>query len=276
MRWWAVRGHDREVSRSMVALVVSASAALALGLTTWAPRLAARDIGVAPAEPSLLTVAPAAEGAVALGDGVTVELYRSGLRLRDREGVLADTVTRGAPVSALLGSVEEDAEEGHPRERVGAALGSAGVDAVTTRPLDPGRREAVYTGSVQGEVDGRPRSLPLTIAVAPVAPVAPAGAGALVRVTVPGADGLVLHLDSRPAVTGIPPALPDRNLRLRAWWLSPAGNATATFTWVLGSRVGLGPAGAPRAVDLRPDGRIALHVWAPTATLSVVRVAPPP
>jgi hypothetical protein len=247
----------------MVALVLSAGAALALGLTTWLPRLAERDIGVAEAEPRLLTVASGAQGRVVLGNGVTVELFRSGLRARDATGVLADTVTRGAPVTALLGAVEPDEEDGHPRERVTGELATARVDTLVTA-----EGEAVWSGSLAGEVDGRDRRLPLTLRATR------AGGGVLLRAAVPGADALVWHLDARPAVTGIPPALPDRNLRLRAWWLATDAGADATFTWVLGSRVGLGPGGVARAVDLRPDGRIALHAWAPASTLAVQRLRP--
>ena len=41
------------------------------------------------------------------------------------------------------------------------------------------------------------------------------------------------------------------------------------FTWVLGTDVSIGPVQVPRAVDLRQDGRIAVHVWAPRAVVTV-------
>ena len=40
------------------------------------------------------------------------------------------------------------------------------------------------------------------------------------------------------------------------------------FTWVLYD-VSIGPVGVERAVDLRQDGRIAIHVWSPRAVVTV-------
>ena len=90
-----------------------------------------------------------------------------------------------------------------------------------------------------------------------------------VDVEVPDADAVVLHLDWRPATTGIAPALPERNLKERAYWVDPDVVEQPAFTWVLGTDVSIGPRGAPRAVDLRQDGRIAIHAWAPRAAVSV-------
>ena len=82
-------------------------------------------------------------------------------------------------------------------------------------------------------------------------------------------SAVVIHLDWRPATTGIAPALPERNLRQRAWWVDPTVVEQPAFTWVLGTDVSIGPVQVPRAVDLRQDGRIAVHVWAPRAVVTV-------
>ncbi len=79
----------------------------------------------------------------------------------------------------------------------------------------------------------------------------------------------MVPVDWRPAVTGIAPALPARNLRLRAWWFAPGHGEEAAYEWVLGTIVGLGPPSAARGIDLRGDGRIDLHVWSPAVRLRV-------
>ena len=68
---------------------------------------------------------------------------------------------------------------------------------------------------------------------------------------------------------GIAPALPEQNLRERAYWVDPTVVEQPAFTWVLGTDVSIGPVQVPRAVDLRQDGRIAVHVWAPRAVVTV-------
>ena len=83
------------------------------------------------------------------------------------------------------------------------------------------------------------------------------------------ADALVLSLDLRPNVRGIAGQLPERNLRNRAWWFEPSASAGPAFTWMNPSTVGLGPAGAARAIDLSVDGRIDLHVWRDSARLVI-------
>jgi hypothetical protein len=89
-------------------------------------------------------------------------------------------------------------------------------------------------------------------------------------VSVPRASALVVHLDHEPATTGIPPALPFRNLRRHAYWLAPdTGRADPAFTTVLGTDVAVGPAGVARAVDLRAAGRNDVHVWSESVVLSV-------
>lgn len=246
----------------MVALVVSSVAALLLGLTTWLPQIFEQDIGVASTEPALLTVAGQAKGVVPLGGGVVVALHDSGFSFADDAGVLGETVTAGAPVTVLLGTVETDGV--HPRERVRGALDTVRIDDVDVRP-----GSATYRGTVSGKVDGAARTLPLLVRVMLRGDVL------LVHIEVPGADAVVVHLDARPAVIGMPPVLPDRNLRRRAWWLPRSAPATDAFRWILPSTVGIGASGRERALDLRPDGRIAVHVWSSTATLSLSRTAPP-
>ena len=56
----------------MLALVVSLSGALVLGLTSWVPRVMARDIGIVDVEPGLLEVAQGARGVQSLGAGLSV------------------------------------------------------------------------------------------------------------------------------------------------------------------------------------------------------------
>ena len=252
LEWWRRRARDGEVSLSMVALLVSLTGALVLGLTSWVPTLLARDIGVADVEPGLLEVAQTARGVQSLGAGLSVALYDSGFRLSRGSTVLADTVTRGAPVTAVDGSLSEVAD--HPREDVTTVVPHARVDAVR-RVGDT----VVYSGVVH---DGR-RSLPMRIEFEAV------DGRIRMDAAVPGADAVAIHLDWRPATTGIAPALPERNLKERAYWVDPTVVDQPAFTWVLGTDVSIGPVQVPRAVDLRQDGRIAVHVWAPRAVVTV-------
>ncbi len=236
----------------MVALVVSLLAALSLGLTSWVPHVLERDIGVADVAPGLLEVAQGARGVQSLGAGLSVALYDSGFRLARGSTVLADTVTRGAPVTAMLGSVKE--VDGHLRERVTATLMHVRIDAVT-RVKDTVR----YVGVVHDDSTSKPLRIDFQ----------PIDGRIRMDVAVPGADALAIHLDWRPATVGIAPALPERNLRERAYWVDPTVVEQPAFTWVLGTDVSIGPVQVPRAVDLRQDGRIAVHVWAPRAVVTV-------
>lgn len=236
----------------MVALVVSLAAALVLGLTSWVPRVLARDVGIVDVEPGLLEVAEGARGVQSLGAGLAVSLYDAGFRLSRSSEVLADTVTRGAPVVAMVGDVVE--QGGSTRERVTGALTHVRVDAVTRV-----EETVVYAGIVHDEA----RTLPLRIELRAV------DGRIRLDVNVPGADAVVVNLDWRPATTGIEPALPERNLKERAYWVEPTVVDQPTFTWVLGTDVSVGPVRVPRAVDLRQDGRIAVHVWSPRAVVFV-------
>jgi hypothetical protein len=236
----------------MVALVVSLLAALSLGLTSWVPQVLERDIGVYDAAPGLLEVAQGARGVQSLGAGLSVALYDSGFRLARGSTVLADTVTRGAPVTAMMGTTEE--VDGHPRERVTSTLMHVRIDAVT-RVHDTVR----YVGVVHDDTASRPLRIDFQ----------PIDGRIRMDAAVPGADAVAIHLDWRPATVGIAPALPERNLRERAYWVDPTVVEQPAFTWVLGTDVSIGPVQVPRAVDLRQDGRIAVHVWAPRAVVTV-------
>ncbi len=247
-----MQGREGSVSLSMLALVVSLTGALVLGLTSWVPSLLARDIGITDVEPGLLEVSQNAFGVQSLGAGLTVTLYDRGFRLSRGSTVLADTVTKGAPVTALTGAVERTGER--RRERVTSALTAVSIAAVN-RDDDT----VVYSGVVHDET----RSLPLSITFEPT------DGRIRMDVSVPGASAIAINLDWRPATTGIAPALPARNLKERAYWVDPTVVEQPAFTWVLGTDVSIGPVGVPRAVDLRQDGRIAIHVWSSRAVVTV-------
>jgi len=236
----------------MLALVLSLSGALVLGLTSWVPRVMARGIGIVDVEPGLLEVAQGARGVQSLGAGLSVSLFTSGFRLARGSEVLADTVTRGAPVSAMFGTVTEGGD--HPRETVSGVLSTVRIDAVR-RVGDV----VEYLGVVRDSSTSRPLRIKFE----------PTDGSIRMDVLVPAVDALAIHLDWRPATTGIAPALPERNLRERAYWVDPTVIAQPAFTWVLGTDVSIGPVQVPRAVDLRQDGRIAVHVWAPRAVVTV-------
>jgi len=236
----------------MVLLVVSLTAALGLGLTSWVPKFLQRDIGVADVAPGLLEVAQNARGVQSLGAGLSVALYDSGFRLARGSTVLADTVTRGAPVTAVIGSLDE--VNGHSREVVTSTLMHVRIDAV---------RRVKDTVRYNGVVHDATRSLPLRIDFQPI------DGRIRMDAAVPGADAVAIHLDWRPATTGLAPSLPEQNLRERAYWVDPTVVEQPAFTWVLGTDVSIGPVQVPRAVDLRQDGRIAVHVWAPRAVVTV-------
>ncbi|HYN66200.1 MAG TPA: hypothetical protein VES93_04875 [Ornithinibacter sp.] len=250
--WWRQRAREGEVSLSMVLLVVSLTAALTLGLTSWVPKVLARDIGVSDVEPGLLEVAQGARGVQSLGAGLSVALYDSGFRLARGSTVLADTVSRGAPVTAVTGWLDQ--VNGHPREHVTGELMHVRIDAV---------RRVEDTVRYSGVVHDGTTSRPLRIDFEPI------DGRIRMDAAVPGADAVAIHLDWRPATTGIAPALPERNLRERAYWVDPSVVEQPAFTWVLGTDVSIGPVQVPRAVDLRQDGRIAVHVWDPRAVVTV-------
>lgn len=240
----------------MVALVVSVAAAAALGLSAWLPGVLRTDIGLVDVAPGLLTVDASARGIATLGRGYTVGAYQSGFRVSAASGTLVDTITRGSPVSAVVGEVED--RDDHPVEHVEASLDHVRIDEVR---IEPGR--AAYLGEVYGEVDGEPRTMPLRLTFLLTT------AGVHVTAHVQGADAVVVHLDTMPATTGLPPALPDRNLRTRGWWVVPLGGELRAFATARQAVVGIGPAIRTRGLDLRPDGRLDVHVWSNRATLTL-------
>lgn len=240
----------------MVALVVSVTAALALGVSTWLPGVLRTDVGLVRVEPGLLTVDSEARGIATLGRGYTVGAYPSGFRVSAESGVLVDTITRGSPVSAVIGDLGE--RDGHPIEHVEAALDHVWIDDVR---IEPGR--AAYSGEVYGDVDGRRQSMPLRLVFLLTT------AGVHVTAHVQGADAVVVHLDAMAATTGLPPALPGKNLRKDGWWIAPKAGEQKAFTSARKTVAGVGPAIQTRGLDLRPDGRLDVHVWSNRATLTL-------
>jgi hypothetical protein len=234
----------------MVSLVVTVVAALGLMVSIEAPHWTRGDIGLVPAAPGLLTVDPVARGEVTLGNSYTVSMQASGLRIARGDGVMVDTVTKGGFLSALTGSVT-----GH-REDVTADLSNVHITS-----LEIQNGHALWHGTTYGDNSRPEQGKPLLVDAMVT--------GHTVRVTftVKGVDGLILHLDPRAATIGQPPALPPRNLRLRGWWVT--GLSIPLFHNVLRVVVGLAPGTVPRAIDLRPDGVLDLHVWADEAVLTV-------
>lgn len=240
----------------MVALVVSVAAAAALGLAGWLPALLRTDIGLVKVDPGLLTVDESARGIATLGRGYTVAAYQSGFRVSASTGGLVDTLTRGSRVSAVIGELGE--WDDHPLEHVDATLDHVRIDEAR---IEPGR--AAYLGEVYGEVDNEPRTMPLRMVFLLTT------AGVHLTAHIEGADAVVVHLDAMPATTGLPPALPDRNLRNRGWWVAAYDGEQQALTSARRAVVGVGPALQTRGVDLRPDGRLDVHVWSNRATLTL-------
>lgn len=252
-------GRKRDISRSMLALVLALTALAVLGLSTWVPARLGRDSAMADVEPGLLQVDSQARGIATLGGGVTAALYDSGLRISHEDDILTETVIRGSLASAVVGRVSGTGDE--TVEEV-----SHHYDHVRIRELRflPGR--ATYLGEVS---DGE-RSLPLEVRIELAGPVVRIG------ISVPQASAIVVHLARQPATTGLPPVLPFRNLRRHAFWLPPeAGRSDPAFTTVLGTDTAIGPAGVVRGVDLRSNGRHDVHVWSDSAVLTVTARADP-
>jgi len=251
---------ERDVSRSMVALVASLAALALLGLVTGVPDRVAGGNGFESVTPGLLTVRPDARGVATLGGGVTVSLYPDGMRIRRGDGLLFQSVPGGSILSAVEGQVTRSAAA--TEEQVTRSLDNVRVDELV---FLPGR--ATYFGSVY---DGR-RSLPMTLRVELAGPVVKLGAN------VNGADAVVWHIDHRPLTTGILPALPAVNLRGSAHWLAPDSlEGVAALTSSLGTDVGVGPQRVARGVDVRHEGRTDVHVWSDAAFLTVTSQARPP
>ncbi|SES22247.1 hypothetical protein SAMN05216199_2400 [Pedococcus cremeus] len=243
----------RDVSKSMVALVLSLAALTALGLSSWVPGWLGRDSGMADVEPGMLQVDQQARGIATLGGGVTASLYDSGLRLSHDDDILTETVLRGSFLSAVVGTAEGtgNATTEHVEHEYNHLH-------ITDLRFLPGR--AVYSGEVS---DGS-NSLPVEIRIELAGPVVRIG------FSVPLASGVVVHLAHKPATTGLPPVLPFRNLRRNDFWLpADTGRSDPAFTTVLGTDVAIGPAGVARGVDQRSSGRLDLHVWSSSAVVTV-------
>ena len=254
LRLQAGRWRERDISRSMVALVVSLTALALLGLATTVPGWVSHGEGFVDVRPGLLTVEDDAKGVATLGGGVTVSLYSDGMRVSRDSSLLLQTVIGGSMLSAVEGSATTDAD-GHTQEKVTGQL-----DNVTIKELVflPG------TASYFGTVSDGSRSLPLTIRIE--------AAGGVVRIgaSVNGADGVVWHLNRESLTVGIRPGLPSINLRKRAAWVDPSTvEGRAVFSTVLGTDVGVGPQRVARGVDIREEGRTDIHVWTDGCFLTV-------
>lgn len=231
----------------MLTLIVAVVALLVVGLLAWWPASAATE-GVVPLVPGLLSVDPAARGEFTLGQGLTISMSSAGVRVASGTWPFLDTVTRGSFLTALSGSATGGREHVTARRR-NVVIEHRSVTHATVR----------WDGWVTDDSGGA--RLPLVVEASRV------GEGVRVRFAVPGADGLALHFDYRSNTRGVPPSLPDRNLRLRAWWVT--GTVTPLFTTVAHATMGLAAGASPRAVDMRVDGILSVHAWADDVTLTV-------
>jgi hypothetical protein len=256
----ALGWRERDISRSLVALVASLAALALLGLATTVPGWIGRDEGFVDVPPGLLRVVDGAKGVATLGGGVTVSLYSDGLRINRDNTLLLQTVIGGSMLSAVEGSATTDAD-GRTQERVTHRFDNV---TITELVFLPGR--ATYFGTVS---DGS-TSLPLTLRIE--------SGGGVIRVgaSVNGADGVVWHLNREPQTIGIRPGLPATNLRNAATWVDPGTvEGRAVFSTLLGTDVGVGPQGVARGVDIRAQGRTDIHVWTDACFLTVSSQARP-
>lgn len=244
-RWWRHHRAAGTISWSMVTLVVGLALLGVMGLAPG-PSGGEAGKGVATVSPGLLVVEPAARGEATLGDGWTVGINNSGLRVARLDWVFLDTVTRGSLVTAFRGSVS-----GHD-ERIDETRSTVRVSSVVV-----GAKGATWTGTVSGPGG----SWPLQIHAGRV------GTQVNISFDVAGSDGMSVNLDVRANTVGVAPAMPARNLRLRAWWAT--GSSPDLFTNVLMGQTSLDAGGAARAVDLRQNGILVIHGWSPRVVLTV-------
>ncbi len=244
---------ETQVSKSMVALLVSLCGALLIGMLGWVPSLLGRDSGVRSVQPGLLTVDPAAAGVITLGEGRAVGLDGNGLRLVHGTDVLFRSVRMGSPVSVMTGEVTGTG--GKREEEVDTIASNLHVTAVAVRP-----GSATYVAvAVEGE-----RRTPVTIEVRLD------GDWLRMDITAKGADAVILHGAEEPGTRGLSGVLPTRSLHQRAWWLpSDASGTRPAYLSGLGTTMALAPDNVHRAVDLRRRGLTDLHVWSGTATVRV-------
>ena len=236
--------------------------AVVAGATTT-PSLLRATQEVVDVQPQWLRVDDSVRGLVRLNDRLTVSLYDSGLQVRRSGRVIFETVRSGSILSAGAGRVLGEGDD--RAERIEWTVDSWHVVSLQVR----GSR-ATYSG----EMVGGPVTVPASVTIAP------AGTGAAVTATVAGVDLVVLHTDRPQAPVGLTPALPDRGLARRAWWIprAPAGAGAAggpPVVAVMTSAVrGTRTVTAVRAdsdvvVDLRHQGRAEIHGWSPTLRLEV-------
>lgn len=238
----------------MVALLVSLCGALVIGVRTYGPGLVGRDSGVQLTPPGLLQIAPDASGLITLGDGRAVSLDTGGLTISDDGDTLFRTVRGGSPVTAVRGDVSGEGSD--RREDLDRAVSNLQIERLVT--TTPG--EVRWTGVL---VDGDER-LPTIITVRYEDDVI------ALDVHVEGAAGVVVHSAQESVSNGLDPWLPERDLKRRAWWVhddAPADDGV--YRHGLSTDVTVGPAQVDRAVDLREVGHTDIHVWAPTAELTV-------
>ncbi|HRC40676.1 hypothetical protein [Nostocoides sp.] len=251
------RPRTREVSKSMIAFTLALLGVLALAVQTWLPGLIGTDSGVHVTRPGLFTVSDAAAGIATLRGGASVVVYGSGIRVRDRDGVLLDTVPRGAPLSIVRGSVTGT---GSRRiEHADSVVSNVRIDTLVTQ-----QDRARMTGVVYDKEVSWPMTLDISIAEDRITLAA----------HVPGVDALVWHLATDFDIRGYAPTLPERNLKTRAWWLKtsvPGGD----FTSARGADIRVRPADVLRALDIRETGRIDVHIWSAKGQLVISRRANP-
>jgi hypothetical protein len=240
-------------SRSVRFLAAVLAAVAVLGIAAAGRWLFDLRSSVVDVQPRLLQVARQARGVITLGEGLTVSMYAAGLRVQRQDQLAFETVVLGSLVSAGLGHLEGRA--GDRREHLDATFDNVRIDSV-----EASARGATYRGAV---FDDERRSLPLTLTATRVQQRVD------LRVTVPGADLVVLHAARQALTVGVPPRLPARNLRERVWWAAPQTRPDEpAFTTLLGFTVGI-DAPYPTALDLRQVRRNEIHVWGPTLRLSI-------
>lgn len=236
----------------MVSLLVSLSGALILAAVIVVPPALGRDSGVRPIQPGLLTIAPEASGVVTLGEGRAAQFDENGVRITNDGVLLFRTVKRGSPISALIGRVEGGET---PTEDVETTLSNLAIERLA---ITPG--EVTWSGHLTSDGERMPAAITVTLDESRIT----------LEASVEGADAVVVHAHQELGTKGVPPALPDALLRKHAWWVAddPSPTAAVFFT-NLGTSVALTPKGAARGVDLRRRGHTDLHIWSPSATLSV-------
>ena len=192
---------ERAVPRGGARLPSRSSAVATVGRTLFDRRSSLVDV-----QPRLLQVAQRARGVVTLGDGLTVSMYASGLRVQRQDQV---GVRDGRAGLARLGRARPPAR----------GMGPTGASTSTPRRqrADRPRRGVGARRDVPG------RGVRRRAAVAAAHPDRDArGAAGRAAGHVPGADLVVLHAAraaARPWASRR--GSPRGNLRERVWWAAP-------------------------------------------------------